>query len=373
MSRELALRLARDGLVERWQIENALQAQLIYEGTLLSNLLRLGYLEEGKVLNYLGKQNQIPLVREERLAEISTRIIDMVPRDLVASYRFLPLGMQSEMLVVAVNAPLAPEVGAFISDFLSVKIKQVLAYEHLLLSAILRHFAMRLPSLIKRDRPMIDFSDPRQAGDDLTADSQNLAVFSSSPSISLLNSTLPGTMAGPPPGSTSVPMEEERPDGSLKILEAALTQADSRDEIIQAGCAWLTGYGVTAAFLTLKKSRLEGFHMAADEPRLAALKAFAWELEGAEDDLSGAVRNGEARVLATPTPKPWAEALAAALGHGETAACCVIPLVLKTKTLGLWVGYGPRSAALSVTTLGSAKNLLSAALETLILSQKIGV
>lgn len=372
MSRELALRLARDGLIERWQIENALQAQLIYEGSLLSNMLRLGYLEEGNALNYLGRQNQLPLVREERLMEISTRIIDMAPRDLIAAYRFLPLGMQSEMLVVAVNAPLAPDVATFISDFLGVKLKQVLTYEHLLLAGILRHFAMRLPSLNKRDKPMIDFGDPRMQGDE-TSESQKIAAFSSAPSISLLNSTLPGVVVDAPPGSTNVPVEDERPHENLKTLEAALLQADSRDEIIQAACAWLAGYGVAAAFLTAKRNRLEGFHAAGDEERLAAIKAFAWPFGETEDELAAIVQNGNVLALPDTSQKPWVTALAAVLGQSAGVAACVVPLSLKGKTVGLLLGVGERCSLLSAAALGQAKSLLATSLETLILSRKIGV
>lgn len=366
MTRELALRLSRDGLIERWQIENAMQAQLIYEGSLLSNLLRLGYVHEPAILNYLGALYGLPLVRPEKLGEVSAKILDLVPRDVIARLRFLPLGLQGDTLVIAVHDPLDEARQAALAAIMGLKIKQVLAPEAALLAAILRHVAMRLPSQITSDRALIAFPDPRETDE----------AAEEAPSAPRAAAPVPTPMVAPPPGATGVPVmtpvfAAPRP---VSLLESLIAEADTRDAIIQAACTWLGRWYRGAAFLTVKRAQAEGFFALGDDAHLAPFKALTFSLT-VEHALSLATASGEVRRVPEGASDDALARIAQALGADASSETIVVPLAVKGKTVGLLVGLSPaeEAAPLADADLAAATAALSSSLEALILARKIGI
>ncbi len=158
--REAALLLAEEHLITRWQLENALQAQLIYHGSILANLMKLGYLNEKQVLAFLSRQYKIPIIKEDLLKSIPERILDLLPKDQIDEWLILPVGIKNGYLVLATPSPLDQEKLQNISAFVGMKIKPVLTSEKILVRYVLHYYAISLPSVILESKKRHVFSMP---------------------------------------------------------------------------------------------------------------------------------------------------------------------------------------------------------------------
>ena len=92
-------------LVTEEQLEAALQEQT-HTGEFLGEILvRLGHVDEQTLLNVLAEQFKTRFVSLEKV-QVNPHILKFVPRDLVLEYKFLPIDMRSNVLLIAVSNPL---------------------------------------------------------------------------------------------------------------------------------------------------------------------------------------------------------------------------------------------------------------------------
>jgi|GEM_PF-5628098 len=160
MSRELALLLAQENHVQRWQLENALQAQLMYDLPLVLSLVKLGYIEEEKLLQIGSKFYDIPLLSPEKWNNIPHDVIDLLPRDFMREWRVFPIEKAAGTLLLAVSRLPDDDLVEEISLFLGMKIKFALCHEAIMIESARYYYALPLPSLIKYDRSIKKFKPP---------------------------------------------------------------------------------------------------------------------------------------------------------------------------------------------------------------------
>jgi hypothetical protein len=97
--------LVKAGILSRHQLEEALNAQLIYGGKLGTNLVEHGFVTEEFLTSFLSKQCNIPAVETEKLHDIPQDVIDSVPRDLAERHKVVPFRKDKRRLDLALIDP----------------------------------------------------------------------------------------------------------------------------------------------------------------------------------------------------------------------------------------------------------------------------
>ena len=162
MTREIALNLAQDGWVTRWQVENALQAQLIYQGSLITSLIKLGYVTEDRMLGYFSRHADIPIIREDLLENVPTSVLDLLSRDLVYKWRILPVGRHEDELIVAFSEPPRKGLLEHIHIITGRPVRPVLTTERFLVKMLRYYYGIGLPSILQADLSSVDLDVPAE-------------------------------------------------------------------------------------------------------------------------------------------------------------------------------------------------------------------
>jgi len=100
----LGERLIESGLITKAQLEEALREQKRSGGLLGSNLIRLGYIREEKLLQFLSQQFGFPSIDITQV-EIPPEVLKLVPVDVVQKHKVLPVSRAGSTLVVAMADP----------------------------------------------------------------------------------------------------------------------------------------------------------------------------------------------------------------------------------------------------------------------------
>lgn len=97
--------LVKAGILSRPQLEEALNAQLIYGGKLGTNLVEHGFVSEEFLTSFLSKQCNVPAVDSETLNDIPQEVIEAIPRELAGRHRVVPFRMDKRRLDLALIDP----------------------------------------------------------------------------------------------------------------------------------------------------------------------------------------------------------------------------------------------------------------------------
>ncbi|MFH1262210.1 MAG: hypothetical protein V1495_02030 [Pseudomonadota bacterium] len=97
--------LVEAGLANRREIDNALQAQLIFGDRLGTNLIELGVIDADTLAGFLSRQFGVPRVTREEFEGISGEIICLIPHPAAARLCLVPLRKENGRLVVAMLDP----------------------------------------------------------------------------------------------------------------------------------------------------------------------------------------------------------------------------------------------------------------------------
>ncbi len=396
MSKEIVLRLAKEKWITRWQIENALERQLIYQGSLVDNLIRLGYLDQERMLHYFSTTFDLPTINPELLRSIPSHVLEMLPRDLVTSYRVLPVGVKNNHLIIATFSPLSKQDHDDLVFFTGMDLKVTLTSENLLVDTIRYYYGILLPSIILDNIGLGDkLFVPEEAPD--LEELIDMAGESPEPEkVDLLATPVPEAIhttpqeeLSPPPSSdqdaasaernilnqTNPKMQEDVQEETIEIdeLEDLLDAADTRDEIIMGACGWLRSYYSVTLFLTIKKSSIGGYYGEGSPEVKENVKDLELSLN-LDSALKTAVDDNEVQ-CATFDEDTSVDHIVKFCGMTPPEEALILPIFLKSKAIGLVVALKPNDDTPTVNAeVGEQiRQAISAAFETLILSKKIGI
>ena len=95
MSSRLSSLLVQDGLVSAKRVADAFQRQVIYGGTLDSNLLELKAVDEDDLINYLGRADGLPTQPTgiHAAGEPSTDVLQVFTREVAERFRAVPTAL----------------------------------------------------------------------------------------------------------------------------------------------------------------------------------------------------------------------------------------------------------------------------------------
>lgn len=249
MAIKLGALLVREGLVTEEDLEEALRYQVIYGGKLGCNLVEMGLVEEEKMARVLGKKLGITYVPPEKLQNLPSDLLNIVPKKIAEKYRVLPVARENKKVFLAMADPADLNAIDEIAFRIGYIVKPVLAPESRLLIALEQHYGIIREGRqgIKRERPCIPLDErvirARRETEKDTASGEE--EFIEIPGIDT-----PGKTRKPEPGDETVHLSstdiiEDVPeadiieeDYSLDTISRLLAEAGGREDIADI----ITGY-----------------------------------------------------------------------------------------------------------------------------------
>ncbi|GFO53600.1 general secretion pathway protein GspE [Geomonas sp. Red276] len=105
MSAMLGEMLLKVGALKPEQLDQALQAQAIYGGRLGTNLVEMGFLSEEELARALHEKLGVPWVEPAQLNDLPPDLLALIPAELVARYRVVPVAVSGRRLTLAMADP----------------------------------------------------------------------------------------------------------------------------------------------------------------------------------------------------------------------------------------------------------------------------
>ncbi len=140
--------LLKAGVIHEFQLNSALSFQRQLGGRLGASLIRLGYLDEDTLLNFLAEQMDLSRIDLDA-ASIPDNIIKLIPVDKALEFSVVPFGLKEvggvKQLFVAMSDPtnlVAVDELKFISGY---QIRPAVAAEDSVIRSIKRYYGIDVP------------------------------------------------------------------------------------------------------------------------------------------------------------------------------------------------------------------------------------
>ena len=137
--------LVEQRVITREQLEQALQAQVVYGGRLGTNLVELGVLDLDQIAEHLEALSDVPLAPKAWVEAPNPKAIELVPRDLAERHGILPLHLEGMTLHVAMLDPADARAPAALTRATGRTLEPYLLPELRLLYALERHLGIDRP------------------------------------------------------------------------------------------------------------------------------------------------------------------------------------------------------------------------------------
>ncbi len=145
--------LLKAGVIHEFQLNSALSFQRQLGGRLGASLIRLGYLDEDTLLNFLAEQMDLSRIDLDS-ASITEDIIKLVPVDKALEFSVVPFGLKDvngvKHLFVAMSDPtnlVAVDDLKFISGY---QIRPAVASEDSIIRAVKRYYGIDMPGAVEK-------------------------------------------------------------------------------------------------------------------------------------------------------------------------------------------------------------------------------
>lgn len=159
MAIKLGELLIQKDLLTQAQLEEALQAQVIFGGTLGTILIEMGLITEDALAAILAQQLSIPCVKPGQLENIPEEVINIIPVELAEKHKVVPVAVNGKKLTLAMEDPHNLKSIDEISFRTGYIIVPVLALEVRLVFALENHYGVK--------RTMRYIAPPKQVRDEL--------------------------------------------------------------------------------------------------------------------------------------------------------------------------------------------------------------
>ena len=104
MAKKLGELLLQEGLIDPEQLDRALEEQLHGGERVGAVLIKMGYISEEVLVEFLSRQFHVPAVNPLRLA-IPQDISSLIPPEIAQKYQAIPFGVMGQTLNVAMADP----------------------------------------------------------------------------------------------------------------------------------------------------------------------------------------------------------------------------------------------------------------------------
>jgi MshEN domain len=140
---KLGTALVKEGLVTPEQLEEALKSQVIFGGKLGTNLIELGYLDEEQLMYFLSEKLDIPHAMPEVLTDIPADVIDIFSREMVETYKVIPVSFKNNIVDLLMLDPTDQEIVQELSSATGYMIHPMVAPEIQLFAAMEKYYGVQ--------------------------------------------------------------------------------------------------------------------------------------------------------------------------------------------------------------------------------------
>lgn len=119
ISSKIGAILLSENLITQEQLDKALEVQKKEGGRLGSILIKLGYVDEKKIAEFLSKQHNVPYV-DLATVHVEPKVLNLIPKDLCKKFLVVPFDREGQTIMVAIADPsnvYALEELRFVSGF----------------------------------------------------------------------------------------------------------------------------------------------------------------------------------------------------------------------------------------------------------------
>lgn len=379
--------LIQKKLLTQAQLEEALQAQVIFGGKLGTVLIEMGLINEDKLADVLSQLLSVPCAKPGQLQNLPEEVIRIISPELAARHKVVPVEVSGRKLTLAMADPYNLKAIDEISFRTGYIIRPILALEVRLVFALENYYEIR--------RAMRYIPPPRQVHDEVdqmpvfhTADGPVVAPDSGE------DLGAPGSehfyrksveqrqeQAPPAPAAPAADIIEELQDDDLiEELETeevtlaatarALTRIAGRDDVADAVIAYLGAHYARAALFMVVAGQVTGWRSAKNGQPITGFDQF--QLPLAEPSVLKTAVESNSFFLG-PLPQSGANlALTTVLGKPAPKTALLLPLSMLGRVVGLiYVDDASRDLAQAVVEVQQLAGKALMAFEILILHNKI--
>ena len=92
------------GLLTGEQLKKAIDAHKKVGGRLGSTIVKLGYIQEKTLTEFIGRQQGLAIVEIDELV-IPENLVKKIPRNIIEKHEIIPIGIKGETLTIAIADP----------------------------------------------------------------------------------------------------------------------------------------------------------------------------------------------------------------------------------------------------------------------------
>lgn len=378
MALRLGELLVREKLITQAQLEDALQAQVIFGGKLGTIMVEMGLVGERAMAAALKQLLGFPCAQTEDLEDIPRDLIDLIGLELADRHMVVPLALNGRKLTLAMADPRdiqAIDEIAFRTGYIIVP---VLALEVRLYLALERYYGIK--------RPMRYTAPPKQVHDEPATDpSADEDEYLGAPGWEhVMPAGKPAAPAAPaaPTAAPVVPARavaeaEEEPIEELEVVDVSiedtarrLVASANRDDVADALIDFLGAHYARAVLFMVVAGQVTGWRAVKNHQPIPAIDQFQLPL-GEASILKTAVE-GKGFFLG-PVPQSGANlALTTLLGKPAPTTAVLFPLSMLGRVVGLiYIDDPAVNLSEAVVSVQKVVGKALLAFELLILQSKI--
>jgi len=373
MAAKLGELLIHNKLITKEQLEEALQAQVIFGGKLGTILIEMSLISESILAGALSKMLKIPCAKPGELQKITADVIKIISPELAEKYQVIPMAVSGRNLTLAMANPHDLKAIDDISFRTGYIVRPILALEVRLVFALERHYgikrAMRYIPPPKQVRQELDQLEASQTKTGQTSSATKEDEYLGEPGSEQVYSP-PDTsqVVEEPPEEEIEELEDE--EVSLEETVQSLVEVRGRDDVADTVIRHLGARYARAALFMVVGGQVTGWRSARNGQPIAGFDGL--QLPVTEPSVLKTAIDSQSYFLG-PIPSNGANlALISHLGKPAPTAALLLPLTMLGRVVGLLyvddAGIN-LSEALTDLQLLSSKALM--ALELLILHNKI--
>ena len=344
--------LIHNKLLTQEQLDEALQAQVIFGGKLGTILIEMGMISETLLAKALSKLMKIPCVKPGELQNIPADIIGILNADLAEKYQAIPMALSGKNLTLAMASPHDLKAIDDISFRTGYIVRPVLGLEVRLVHALERYYdikrSMRYiapPSLVRYELDQLEKKKkkPPKEDEEYLGAPGSEQVYAPQPEQG------PAVEKPYEQEEIEAPQEEKKTEEveeldeeveelseeavSLEDTSLQLVEVRDRDDVADALIRYLAANYYRAALFMVVGGQITGWRSARDGEPIAGFDAF--QLPASEPSVLKTTIDNQSYFLG-PLPKSGANlALISHLGKPDPTTILLLPLALMGRVVGL--------------------------------------
>lgn len=380
MALKLGELLIQHNLINRAQLEEALQAQVIFGGKLGTILIEMGLISEKTLAKALSKLLGFPCAQPGQLQNIPDQVIQIISEKLAEKHKVVPISVSGRKLTLAMADPqdlkavdeIAFRTGYIIVPVLALEVRLVMALEKYYdIKRTMRYIAP--PKSVRAELDQLEIT--AGSGPQTLLEEAGYRDDDTSPPV-------PREVA--PPAKPPAEDEPEKESGAdedaieelteeeitLETTAEALIEARDRNDVADALIKYLGAHYTRAALFMVVAGMVTGWRLVKNGQLAAGFEEFQLPLN--EPSVLKTAVDSQSYFLGPVAASGANLALTTSLGKPAPKTAILLPMTMLGRVVGLiYVDDAELNLADEVATLQqlSAKALMT--FEILILQNKI--